>query len=546
MVSTMKHFALNDQESQRTTLDVQISSPAMHQSDLLAFEIILERGDPGSVMCAYNLVGGAWACENGQLLNQVLKDEWGFTGYVMSDWGAVHSTVGAAMAGLDQMTGFPCCGDGKPYYGAPLRQAVASGAVPRARLDEMALRILRPLIAKGALDDPPRPGPIDFEADARVARYAAQRSLVLLKNTAALLPLGQVASVAVIGGHANRGVLSGGGSSCVTPVGGNAVRSFFHFGSPGPVVYQPSSPLAALRRALPAARIRYNDGTTPSAAARLAAQSDVAIVFVTQWMTEGSDGRLELQGSQDELIDAVAAANARTIVVVESGGAIFMPWIDRVGAVLEAFYPGSQGGEAVADILTGQINPSGHLPISFPAEPAQLAHAIAGLGLPDRSTVAITYDEGAAIGYKWYDLKGYKPLFAFGHGLSYTRFELSALDAQIKDGVLRVSLDVRNSGARAGAAVPQVYVAAESAAAWESRKRLGGFAKVDLAPGEQRHLELEIDPRLLAVYDEPAHAWRIAPGRYRILAGQASDDLPLDTAIELPGRTFSARHRPRE
>jgi beta-glucosidase len=543
MVSTMKHFALNDQETQRTTLDVRISAPAMHQSDLLAFELIVERADPGSVMCSYNLLGGVWACESDQLLNQVLKGEWGYAGYVMSDWGAVHSTVAAAMGGLDQMTGFPCCGDGQPYFGAPLRAAVTSGAVPRAHLDEMALRIVRALIAKGALDDPPHPGPIDFEANAQVARHAAQRSLVLLKNDRALLPLEHVASLAVIGGHADRGVLSGGGSAGVTPVGGNAVAGLRRAGPLGPVIYVPSSPLEALRRALPAARIAYADGSSAADAARLAARSDVAIVFVTQWMTEGADGRLELQDAQDALVDAVAAANARTVVVVESGGAVFMPWIGRVSAVLEAFYPGARGAEALADLLTGRVNPSGHLPISFPGTPAQLAHDIAGMNLPDKSPVAITYDEGAAIGYKWYDLKGFRPLFAFGHGLSYTTFELSGLHARMDNDVLRVDLDVRNAGARAGAAVPQIYLAADAAAGWESRKRLGGFAKVDLSPGEQKHIELEVDPRLLAIYDEPQHAWRIAPGRYRILAGQASDALGLMADIDLAGRSFSARHR---
>ena len=544
MVSTMKHFAVNDQESQRTTLDARISTQAMHQSDLLAFEFILDWAHPGSVMCAYNRVNGDWACENDWLLNRVLKQEWGFDGYVMSDWGAVHTTGKSVNAGLDQMTGFPCCGDGHAYFGDPLRAALQAGTVPAGRLDDMAYRILLPLFATGAFDDPPVTAPIDFGASAAVAQSAAEQSLVLLKNADSALPLDGVRRIAVIGGHADKGVLSGGGSSGVTPVGGNAVPGLAPMFFPGPVVYLPSSPLAALQRAMPQAEVSFAEGDDAEAAVRLAASSDAAVIFVTQWMTEGFDGSLDLGAEQNRLVEAVAAANARTIVVVESGGAVAMPWLGKVKGVLEAFYPGAGGGEAIAGILSGSVNPSGHLPVTFPLAETQLAHALAGKDLPDHSEVAIHYDEGAALGYKWFDLSGQQPLFAFGHGLSYTSFDLQAPSVEPIGSGLRIAVTVKNSGKRAGAAVPQVYLEAPPSAGWESRKRLVAFAKVALQPGETRRVVMDADPRVLAVYNESRQAWTIAPGEYVVRLGQASDAIAQELRISLTGAAFSSRHLP--
>src|SRR5438067_2612722 len=261
MVSTMKHFALNDQESQRTTVDVTMSPQAMRESDLLAFEILDEQAKPGSVMCSYNLVNGRWACENEYLLNKTLKQDWGFKGFVMADWGAVHSSADAANYGLDQFTGFPCCNHHGPFYSSKyFRQAVDSVTVSMQRLDDMATRILWPFFATGTFDDPPKVGPIDFQANAEVSQRAAEASLVLLKNHGNLLPLAGVKSVAVIGGHADKGVLAGGGSSGLTPVGGNAVPGIEPTKWPGPVVYMASSPLDALKAELPKAKINYASG----------------------------------------------------------------------------------------------------------------------------------------------------------------------------------------------------------------------------------------------------------------------------------------------
>jgi beta-glucosidase len=535
IISTVKHFAVNDQETQRTSLDIAISPEAMRESDLLAFELAIEKGKPGSVMCSYNLVNGRWACENDYLLNKVLKGDWRFKGFVMSDWGAVHSTVDAVNNGLDQFTGY-CCATDKPWFApSSLKAALQSGAIAQRRLDDMAERILWALFAKGAVDDPVKPAPIDYAEHAGVSQRAAEESLVLLKNDGDLLPLRGVKSVAVIGGNADKGVLAGGGSSDVTPVGGAIMID--------KRTYLPDAPLAELKRELPRAEISFDAGIDPDSAAALAAKSDVAVVFVTQYDSEGYDGSLALEGNQDALIAAVATANRRTVVVIESGGAVFMPWVSRVPAVVEAFYPGIRGGAAIARILSGKVNPSGHLPISFPASLDQLAHPVLpGLGLPNETRVGITYDDGAAIGYKWYDAKGYRPLFSFGHGLSYSHFALTNLTTRRDKHAVRISFSIRNVGKRAGKGVAQVYVAPADwkKAGWEAPKRLGAFAKADLKPGRTKTIQMTIDPRLLATYDAVGNHWRISAGDYRLILGEASDAPMQSIPLHLSNMVWSA------
>jgi beta-glucosidase len=399
----------------------------------------------------------------------------------------------------------------------------------------MVERILWALFAKGAVDNPVKAAPIDYSAHAKISQKAAEESLVLLKNDGGLLPLRGVRSVAVIGGNADRGVIAGGGSSDVTPVGG-AVMIDNH-------TFMPSAPLAELKRELPRARVSFDAGSDPTAAAAAAAASDVAIVFVTQHNSEGYDGSLELQGNQDALVAAVAKANPKTIVVVESGGAVFMPWASQVPAILEAFYPGIRGGAAIARLLTGKVNPSGHLPISFPASIDQLAHPeLPGRGLPGETPTHITYDEGAAIGYKWYDVKGYRPLWAFGHGLSYTSFAVSGVTAQPAEKAVRVSFSIRNTGKRTGKGVAQVYVGPEDwkKAGWEAPKRLGAFTKAELKPGQAKQVELTIDPRLLATYEAANNNWHIRAGNYRLMVGQSSDGQMQTVEVTLPDSLWSA------
>ena len=536
IVTTVKHYAFNDQETGRSSVNVRIDEAGARVSDLLAFQIAIERGDPGSVMCSYNLVNGIYACQSDWLLNQVLKRDWGFKGYVMTDWGAQHDTVLNANHGLDQETGVSRLG--QYVWLDKLAAAIARGNVPRARLDDMVHRIARTLIAKGAIDDPVEPGSIDFAAHARIAQAAAEDGIILLKNDG-MLPLGPTSkTIAVIGGHADAGVLTGGGSAQVYAPGGNAVPGLGPPHWPGPQVYARSSPLEALRAELPRAAIRWSDGADPRAAAQTAAAADAALVFVTQWTAESMDVPLTLPDAQDALVEAVAGANRHTVVVLETGGPVLMPWLDRVGGVLEAWYPGSAGGPAIARVLSGAVNPSGHLPVSFPRSVDQLPRPTpAGEGLPKGQPFDVSYDEGAAVGYRWYDKKGVDPLLPFGWGLTYTSFAHDRLVARLEGGELEVTFRVRNIGPRAGKDVAQVYVS-PVAGGWEAPKRLGAFAKIDLAPGATHEVTVTVDPRLLAVWETARGGFRIAPGSYRVTLASSARDPGQPVTVALPERVL--------
>ena len=542
IISTVKHYALNDLETGRDYHDARIAPDAARMSDLLAFQIAVERSDPGSVMCAYNQVNGVHACESRWLLTDMLHRDFGAKGYVMSDWGATHSTEAAANAGLDQDSGYPF--DKAPFFGAPLKAAIAAGRVPPARLDEMAGRILRAMFAHGLFDRPVAPGPIDLAADAAVSRADAEQGAVLLKNERAVLPLSPRAKrIVVIGGHADVGVLAGGGSSLVYPVGGNAVPGLAPTGWPGPIMYYPNSPLRALKALLPNAEISYVDGTDPAAAAAAARGADAALVFVTQWAGEAFDVPYHLPDNQDALVEAVAAANPRTVAILETGGPVAMQWSGRVAGILAAWYPGTAGGEAIADLLTGRANPSGRLPVTFARDESQLPRPVRpGTGIKEGEPFAIDYSEGAAVGYKWFDAKGLEPLYPFGHGLSYTSFAHSNLAAATRAGRVTVTFRVRNSGARRGQDVPQVYAAAPAAAGWEAPKRLAAFTKLDLAPGASTNAALTIDPRLLATFANGQ--WHIAGGAYRITLAKSARDPGETVTVRVPAQTLPGNWRP--
>ncbi|MDB5396755.1 MAG: glycosyl hydrolase [Rhodospirillales bacterium] len=534
VVSTMKHFAMNDQETSRRGLSAKIGEAALRESDLLAFELALEGGHPGAVMCAYNRVNGVYACSNDLLLNKILKGDWGFPGWVMSDWGAVHG-VDDVRAGLDQQSGEQF--DKDVFFATPLSDAVKGGSVPAARISDMTQRILRSMFAVGLFDHPPVKTPLDAEADAKIALRVAEEGTVLLSNPAGLLPLHHdIKRIVVIGGHADSGVLSGGGSSQVIPIGGVAVS--IPMGGEGPMapfrtmIFDPSSPVRTIKARARGAEVRFIDGAYPSAAAALAKGADAVVVFATQWMVEGEDvPDLSLPNGQDALIEAVAAANPKTIVVLETGGPVLMPWLSRVGAVVEAWYPGAKGGEAIADILFGDINPSGRLPITFPAATAQLPRPeIPGFGGADEAKLDVDYDiEGADVGYRWFAQKALKPLFPFGFGLSFTHFEYANLKIEGGD-ALSVSFDVRNTGARAGADVPQLYL---TDAAGKDRFRLIGWDRVTIQPGETVHVMLNADLRLLGDFDEKAHCWRIDAGRYQVVLGESATDPKLRGATQI-------------
>ena len=426
--------------------------------------------------------------------------------------------------------------DKQPFFREPLKAAVQAGRVPQSRVDDMARRVLYALYSTGAQDSPvsDNSSTIDYAADAAVSQADEEQAIVLLKNEGNLLPLGRgVRTIVVIGGHADKGVLAGSGSSLVYPRGGNAVPGLQPTAWPGPVTYFPSSPLQYLRALAPNAKISFVDGNDPASAAAAAKAADVAIVFGTQWSGESFDVAMKLDGNQDALIDAVAAANPRTGVVLETNAGVAMPWASRVAAIVEVWYPGTAGGRAIANVLAGRVNPSGYLPVSFYQNEAQLPRPVRPGGTTENDVFTLPYTEGAAAGYKWLERQNAQPLFPFGHGLSYTSFGYGPISGSAgPSGTVHVRFTLRNTGRRGGMAVGQVY-ASPASGGWEAPKRLVGFAKIDLAPGQVKTVDVDVDPRLLATFDEAGHAWRIAPGQYRLMLGASSADLRSNTTVTM-------------
>jgi beta-glucosidase len=525
VMGDIKHYAFNDQETGRNILNVILDKRSMRETDLLAFQIAVKIAQPAGVMCAYNKVNGDYSCENDYLLNQVLKKEWGFQGWVLSDWGGTHSTTKAALAGLDQEM------PGDRFFGAPLEKAVDSREVPEARLNDMVHRILRSMFACGVIDDPPVRSVVDPFQGLEDAQHIAEESIVLLKNEGGLLPLNATPaqSIALIGSHADVGVLSGGGSAQVDPPGGDAVTR--HKGGAGWMqpVWFPSSPLKYIRAQAPQATVQFNDGTDTAAAAKLARDSQVAIVFVNQFMSEGRDAAsLTLPDNQDALVSAVAAANPRTIVVIESGGPVAMPWIENVKGVIEAWYPGIGGAQALAAILFGGVNPSAKLPVTFARSDADLPHPqVPGIDLKPANRPPpfdVNYTEGLQVGYKWFEAEHKQPLFPFGYGLSYTTFTYSDLAADGNNRTVR--FNVKNTGKRAGTEVAQVYVMLPSAAG-EPFKRLAAWERVPLKPGESKMVTLPLDPLYLSIFNAEKDGWELVAGDYKAFAG------PLTSAFQV-------------
>ncbi len=525
VMGDIKHYAFNDQETGRNILNVRLDKRSMRETDLLAFQIAIKIAEPAGVMCSYNKVDGDWACENDYLLNQVLKKEWGFQGWVLSDWGGTHSTTKAAINGLDQEM------PGGRFFGAPLEKAVDSREVPEARLNDMVHRILRSMFACGVIDNPPVRSVVDPFQGLEDARHIAEESIVLLKNEGGLLPLNaaRAGSIALIGSHADVGVLSGGGSAQVDPPGGDAV-SHHKGGSPWMhPVWFPSSPLKYIRARAPQATVEFNDGTDLAAAAKLAKDSQVAIVFVNQFMSEGRDApTLSLPDNQDALVSAVAAANPNTIVVVESGGPVSMPWAGNVKGVLEAWYPGIGGAQALAGILFGDVNPSAKLPVTFARSDADLPHpTVPGIDLKPANhppPFEVDYTEGLKVGYKWFEAEHKEPLFPFGYGLSYTTYAYSALKAD--GGAHTVSFSVKNTGKRDGTEIAQVYAMLPTAAG-EPFKRLVGWERVSLKAGESKLVSLPLDPLYLSIFNTDKDGWELVAGDYKAFVG------PLTAAFRM-------------
>ncbi len=554
LITDVKHYAVNDQDAGRIVVNSIISKRAMRESDLLAFQIALQDSGAGAVMCSYNKINGTYGCENSYTLTDVLKKDFAFKGFVVSDWGATQSTTKAAMAGLDiEMPG-------NDSFGAPLKKAVESGEVPMDRLNDMVHRVLRTEFDSGIVDDPPQPESPNVMRGFVVAQKAAEEGAVLLKNEGAQLPLNasSLRSIAVIGGHADVGVMSGGGSSQVSPAGGNPVPPPPELAK-NPMtafmlveVYHRSAPLKGIQQKASQATIKFDSGANPASAAALAKSSDVAIVFATQHASEGMDLKnLSLPDNQDALIEAVAAANPHTIVVLETGGAVLMPWIDKVAAVVESWYPGIRGSEAIANVLFGDVNPSGKLPLTFPKSEADLPHPIhvgppkpdadhpmpklagapglIGMAMGIGPFFDVNYDEGLKVGYKWYDAEKKSVLFPFGFGLSYTTFAYSALKVAPGEATT-VTFTVKNAGKRAGSEIAQVYATLPESAG-EPPNRLVGWTRIDLAPGESKQATVIVNRDRLTVFDEGSDSWKLPPGQYTIHVGASSRSLPLQQTL---------------
>lgn len=541
VISTLKHFAANNFEHNRHWQDAIVDRTALREGELLGFQIAIERSQPGSIMCGYNKVNGDYLCGHDWLLNQVLKEDWGYKGWVMSDWGATPSWE-FALHGLDQESGaqVDVMQWGAESFTDKLRAAYRDVGFPKERLSDMVRRMLRSIYAVGVDEWGPAPA-VDMEAHNTIALEAARQGIVLLKNDGAVLPLAadRPLKVAVIGGWAHKGVANGTGSGAVLPVGGFADEIHIggahgQVGRARSLFLTPPAPVDELAKLLPNAEIEVDGAYTPRESALLAQRSDVAIVFAVRVEGEGFDlPDLSLPWGQDAVIDAVTAANPNTIVVLETGNPVAMPWRDKVKGIVQAWFPGQAGATAIAEVLTGNVNPSGRTPITWPADLKDTPRPTMPIletkwGTP----VTLNFDEGAEIGYRWYAKTGRTPLYPFGYGLSYTTFDYSALQLDGGNNVT-AQVTVRNTGSRAGAEVPQLYL---TRAPDGERVRLLGFEKVELEAGESKTVTLAGDPRLLGRYDEGAGQWRLTAGEYEVMVGKSAGQPVLTGRARVSGK----------
>jgi beta-glucosidase len=517
-IANVKHYAANNQEENRFSVNEIISERALREIYLPAFEASIKEGHSASLMSAYPRVNGEFCCENDELQNQILKKEWGFQGFITSDFGAVHSTIPSAMAGLDleMPTG--------KYFGSNLLEAVKEGKVPMSVIDDKLVRRFRTMMQYGLFDNPPAPGPVPQQADGLEARTIAEEGMVLLKNNGNLLPLDvrKIQSIAVIGPYAARAMTGGGGSSHVLPL------------------YTVDPVTGLQERVRRRIKIQYDPGDNLDQAAAVAKACDVAIVMVGDNATEGRDHSLMLTGLQNILIEKVAAANPHTVVVLKTGSAVLMPWLDKVPAILEAWYPGEEDGNAVAAVLFGDVNPSGKLPMTFPRHLQDLS-----ANTPEQYPGVdgtVTYSDDIFVGYRHYDAHKIEPLFPFGHGLSYTTFgyknlAISTNSISLENNSnpsLTVDLDVTNTGQRTGKEVVQLYIGMPSTDdVPQPPSQLKRFAKVSLNPGETRRVHFELDARAMSYWNTKKHGWEILPGAYQVKVGSSSRDLPLQGTFEV-------------
>jgi len=531
VLAEVKHYAANNQEKQRQIVSADVDERTLREIYLPAFEAAVKDANVGSVMAAYNKVNGVFASENVHLLKDILKGEWGFEGFVVSDWGATHSTIVAANNGLDiEMPG-------DAFFGDKLLAAIKDGKVSQSIIDDKVRRILRIMMRFGFFERPPKPGPIDYRAQAQVARRVAAAGVVLLKNQDNLLPLdlNRLRSIAVIGPYADRATTGGGGSARMSPL-------------------VSVSPLGALADAVgtrtvlrflkfvPGNDLSKSDPATTGAglladAMQIAKECDLALVFARDFETEGDDrAGISLPDEQDEMISGVVKANPRTVVVLNTGCMVLVNrWAEAVPAILQAWYPGQDDGRVITDVLLGNTNPSGKLPISFPHTRADIGIATAEQypGVEGRGA----YSEGIFIGYRHFDKENIAPAFPFGHGLSYTTFDYSNLKlsrSRIKPGEsLSVEVQIKNIGRREGAEVVQLYIQDVQASLPRPVKELKGFEKVTLRPGQAKVLRIDLDSRSMSFYDPAQKRWIIEPGQFKVLVGSSSRDIRLTGEFEV-------------
>ncbi len=516
IIADVKHYDANNQEADRFRVNEIVGERALHEIYLPAFDAAVHQAHVAAVMCAYPKVNGTYNCQDDLLMNQILKKNWGFQGFITSDFGATHSTVRSAMAGMDleMPTG--------KYWSGALLQAVKSGQVPMSVIDDKLVRRYRTMMELGVFYHPPTHKPIPAKKDGAIARRIAEEGMVLLKNQGNLLPLDAASlhSIAVIGPYAAKAITGGGGSSHVVPL----------------YTVDPVKGIQA--RVGSKVNVTFADGSDIQQAVALAKSADVAIVMVGDHETEGRDHPITLQGNQDQLVEAVAAANPHTVVVLKSGSVELMPWVDKVPALLEAWYPGEEDGNAVAAVLFGDFDPSGKLPLTFPRQLADLP-ASTPQQYPGVDGV-VHYSEGVFVGYRHYDEKNIKPLFPFGYGLHYTTFAYKNLKVSPSSvsgkgtGAVTVDLDVTNTGSRAGAEVAELYLGFPSTATVpEPPKQLKGFERVELRPGQTAHVQIVLDRSSISHWNTEQHDWAVLPGTYRVMVGASSRDIRLQSGFSV-------------
>jgi beta-glucosidase len=555
VLATVKHFAANNQEWDRRNISSEIDERTLREMYLPAFERAVREGGVSAFMTAYNRLNGVYCSEDAWLIRDVLKGQWGFTGFVMSDWGAVHDGVGAMKGGLDLEMPTAVCMNRQT-----LLPRLADHTVDIATLDDKVRRILRAIAAAGFLDRPQKRDdiPLDDPASSKVALDTARRSLVLLENAGDLLPLdrSKLKRIAVIGPNAEPAVVGGSGSAFVTTLHAVSVLDGIAEAARGVQVdYHPGV------RRLSTKAAGFEGGAEVSALARQASVVVVSVGFgqsadsnsartpfssfwPPDWSrksglveAEDSDRPFELPEVQLETIRLAVAANPRTIVLLNAGGGVDMrAFMDRVPALLLAWYPGQEGGRAIADVLFGDVNPSGKLPVTLARRYADYPSATSYNVNQGGKT---PYAEGVFVGYRGFDARHIEPAFPFGFGLSFTRFAYSELRVRANpDGSARVQVTVTNTGARAGDEVIEMYVAPPKQSVPRPPQELKGFARVSLSPGESKEVSVSLEPRAFAFWDDHGKDWAVEGGPFEILVGSSSRDIRARQTLDVSSRVL--------